>query len=91
MNIGIKYCGGCNPHFDRTNISNKIMRLFKDDKFEYANENSFYDIIIVINGCSRACSDHSLLNGNIKFFINSDADYKNAVDFILDRKNVYKE
>ncbi|NLB33637.1 MAG: hypothetical protein GX818_07745 [Tissierellia bacterium] len=87
MNIGIKYCGGCNPHFDRSNVLNKTMELFKDDKFEYAKENNSYDIIIVINGCSRACSDHSSLRGNIKIFINQEADYLEAIDLILKHKN----
>lgn len=88
MNIGIKYCGGCNPHFDRTAILNKIMELFKGDKFEYAKENNFYDIIIVIDGCSRACSDHSSLKGKEKIFINSEADYQEAVDLIFNYKSL---
>lgn len=88
MNIGIKYCGGCNPHFDRTNVLNKIMELFKDDYFEYAKENNSYDIIIVINGCNRACSHHSSLRSNEKIFINQEADYLEAVNLILNYKNL---
>ena len=80
MNIGIKYCGGCNPHFDRSNVLNKIMELFKHDKFEYAKENNSYDIIIVINGCSRGCSDHSSLKGDQVIFINQEADYLDAIE-----------
>lgn len=83
MNIGIKYCGGCNPHFDRTTVLNKIMKLFKDDAFEYAKESNFYDIIIVISGCSRACADHSSLKCRQKIYINSEADYQEAVDLIV--------
>lgn len=88
MNIGIKYCGGCNPHFDRTNVINKIMGLFKDENIEYAKENNSYDIIIVINGCNRACSDHSSLRGKEKIFINSEEDYLEAVNLILKHKNL---
>lgn len=88
MNIGIKYCGGCNPNFDRTNIVNKIMGLFKEDNFEYAKENNSYDIIMVVNGCKRACADHSSLKGKGKIFINSEEDYLEAVDLILKHKNL---
>ena len=89
MNIGIKYCGGCNSHFDRAGIVNKIIKLFKDDEFEYAKENKPYDIILVINGCSRACADHSALEGNEKIFINQEADYQNAIDLIDKQKNLH--
>ena len=88
MNIGIKYCGGCNPHFDRSFIINRIMELFKDEKFEYAKENNSYDIILVVNGCSRACSDHSSLKGKEKIFINSEEDYLEVVDLIRKHKNL---
>ena len=88
MNIGIKYCGGCNPHYDRTSVLNKIKRLFKDDKFEYAKENKFYDIIIIIDGCSRACADHSSLKCIEKIFIKSKSDYQNAADLISKYKNI---
>lgn len=88
MNIGIKYCGGCNPHFNRKKVINKIIELFEDDNFEYAKKNNFYDIIIVMDGCSRACADHSSLRGKEKIFISQEADYKKAIDFILKQKNL---
>lgn len=81
MNIGIKYCGGCNPHYDRTKYLNKIMESFENYKFEYAKENNSYDIILVINGCNRACADHSELKGT-KIFINSETDYEIAIELL---------
>lgn len=82
MNIGIKYCGGCNSNFDRIEIVNKIKKLFKEEKFEYAKEDTLYDIVLIINGCSRTCADHSALKGDLKVFINSDSDFQEAVDLI---------
>lgn len=87
MNIGVKYCGGCNPHFDRTNVLNKVKKSLKDDHFEYANENNTYDIFLVINGCSRVCADHSNLKGKNFIFINKEEDYLVAIDLILKHKN----
>ena len=86
MNIGVKYCGGCNTHFDRTKVVNRVKKFFKDDKFEYAKEDKSYEIILVINGCNRACADHSMLEGKEVIFINSESDYEKAVDLILKYK-----
>lgn len=85
MNIGVKFCGGCNPHYDRTAILNKLIEIFKEDKFEYAKNNNIYDVVIVLNGCSRACSDHSSLKGKEKIFINSEEDYIKAFNILKRR------
>jgi hypothetical protein len=88
MNIGIKYCGGCNSHFDRAKVLDKIIQYFKEDNFEYAKENNSYDIILVLNGCSRACADDSALNGKLKIYINYESDYKKAIDLIFKQKSL---
>ncbi|NLJ59192.1 MAG: hypothetical protein GX339_10160 [Tissierellia bacterium] len=85
MDIGIKYCGGCNSNFDRIEIVNKIKELFKEESFEYAKENNPYNIVLVINGCTRACADHSTLIGN-RIFINSEQDFQKVVNFINNQK-----
>lgn len=82
MNIGVKYCGGCNPHYDRAAVLNKLMKQFKDDKFEYAKKNNNYDAVIIINGCSRACSDHSSLKSRLKIFIDSEEGYIKASNIL---------
>lgn len=88
MKIGIKYCGGCNPHFDRIDKVNKLMELFKDVNFEYAKENKTYDLILVVNGCGRGCSDHSSLRGKEKIIINHESDYLEAIKLIHKHKNL---
>ncbi|HHZ01515.1 MAG TPA: hypothetical protein GX396_01065 [Tissierellia bacterium] len=85
MNIGIKYCGGCNSIFDRIEIVNKIKKIFKEENFEYAKEGDSYDIVLVVNGCTRACADHSALKGH-KIFINSESDFQKAVNLIYEHK-----
>lgn len=75
MKIGIKYCGGCNPGYDRKKLVEKLKSDFKEATFENARENIFYDVVAVINGCSRACSEHGPLKGVEKLFINSEKDY----------------
>lgn len=56
MYIGIKYCGGCNSKYDRVKLVNDIKNCFKDYEFNYANENEYFDLILVINGCHISCA-----------------------------------
>lgn len=75
MKIGIKYCGGCNPGYDRKKLVEKLMSEHLEVTFEIARENILYDIVVVINGCRRACSEHESLKGVDKLLINSENDY----------------
>jgi hypothetical protein len=56
--IGIKYCGGCNPHIDRTKLVRKISKLLPPE-FIFAKETSskLWDTGILVCGCLTACAD----------------------------------
>lgn len=57
MKIGIKYCGGCNPSFDRKQFVNLLKKEFNDTTFEDADRNTCYDLMLVICGCVRECAN----------------------------------
>lgn len=57
MKIGVKYCGGCNPSFDRVQFVKLLKKEFADTTFETVERNKNYDLIIVICGCVRACAN----------------------------------
>lgn len=75
MKIGIKYCGGCNPLFDRKKFAMRLMDDFKDLEFEPVGQDIKYDMILVINGCTRECAAHEELNADKKIIVNSDTDF----------------
>ena len=54
--VGIKYCGGCNPSFDRVAFAQKLMENHNDLNFESAGETRYYDLLVLVNGCTRACA-----------------------------------
>lgn len=56
MKIGIKYCGGCNPHYDRTNEVKKFIKKFPDHTFTYDPEKEPCDICLLVCGCMTACA-----------------------------------
>jgi len=57
LRVGIKYCGGCNPEYDRVAIVNHIMQSLQDKIEIVRPESEDVDLILSVNGCSTACAD----------------------------------
>lgn len=55
MKIGIKYCGGCNPRFERATIAGRLRRDFPDAEIASALHGPA-DVIAIICGCPAACA-----------------------------------
>ncbi len=55
MTVGVKYCGGCNPKYERGVEVNKIKERYPDCKFEGFDLNKKYDKVLLICGCERVC------------------------------------
>jgi hypothetical protein len=59
MICGVKFCGGCNPRYERGNALEEIRRHFKGRiDFRYAEEGVRYDLLLVIGGCPSCCASH---------------------------------
>ncbi len=56
---GIKYCGGCNPKYDRADVVKKMQHVLKD-KVDFGSlEDEEISGILVVVGCETACVDAS--------------------------------
>ncbi|MFA5322681.1 MAG: hypothetical protein WC373_08395 [Smithella sp.] len=56
--IGIKYCGGCNPHIDRTKLVQEIKNLLPPEfVFTTSHSSNPWALGILICGCPTACAD----------------------------------
>lgn len=59
MFCGVKFCGGCNPRFQRGKTFDDIKQHFKGIvEFEMAKEDVLYDFILVIGGCTKCCASY---------------------------------
>jgi len=63
---GVKFCGGCNPDYDRTELLSVIKARYPDMDFEYAEEGCLYDCVLFICGCDVRCAEHSGYQAGIK-------------------------
>lgn len=58
MKYGVKFCGGCNPRYERGRALKKIKENLSDKiDFEVADEEHEYDGLLIIGGCSNCCPD----------------------------------
>lgn len=67
--IGVKYCGGCNASYNRTEVLEKIKSAFDEKKviFEFVQEQKMYDYVCVLNGCLSQCADISNIQSKYGF------------------------
>ena len=63
MRIGVKYCGGCNPRYDRTALVARLKQKRPDDWVEPASPGVCYDEFWVVCGCPVQCADLEGLEG----------------------------
>jgi len=89
VRIGIKYCGGCNPRYDRADLVSKLKKYIGDvHTIETAKQGIIYDVVVVLSGCTSACASHQKLETkHEKIFVSSESDYiklLNIIDKIKD-------
>lgn len=84
MEIGIKYCGGCNPTYDRTDIVSRLKKYIGIEcTIEIAKQGIIYDVVVILCGCSSACASHQNLEAKYeKVCITSENDIVNLVNII---------
>lgn len=68
MRVGIKYCGGCNPRYDRVAFVDRLRAQYPEADFRYAQPGEDYDQLLVVCGCTAQCPDISGLRaGRVRY------------------------
>lgn len=57
--VALKYCGGCDPGFDRVELFTRI-RAAAGDSIEWVGlDDQGFDTVLMIAGCDRACPEQN--------------------------------
>lgn len=57
MLVGVKFCGGCNPRYDRGKALAAIKEQLQGEaEILIAEEGGEYDHLLVIGGCTNCCA-----------------------------------
>ena len=79
MKVAIKYCGGCNPDYDRVALVKRIKENL-NGKIEFVSPDAeSIDLVLAIEGCQTACADLSTIKATQIRIIRKVDD---AVDFL---------
>lgn len=57
--IGVRYCGGCNPRYDRVALVRRLESFFPEQEFVPAEPGGSYPAVLVVSGCTARCADVS--------------------------------
>ncbi len=60
LRIGVKYCGGCNPSYDRVALVRQMENALAGEAAFVSFEEKDLDVMLVVCGCETACVDISL-------------------------------
>lgn len=56
VEIGVRYCGGCNPRYDRVALVESLVRLLPEHHFTSARQAEPYSAVLVVCGCTSRCA-----------------------------------
>ena len=69
LKAAIKYCGGCNPGYDRVALADFIKNSLHGRVEFVALDSEVVDLILAVEGCKTCCADLSTFEGKQIYFI----------------------
>jgi hypothetical protein len=81
--IGIKYCGGCNPGYERVEMIERVQFRFNDRFFSLHHDEPDIDVLVLMSGCHRACAGRDLNIAQIpNFSVTGENDFDNLINWL---------
>ena len=63
LKVRIKYCGGCNPYYDRVALVKRLESRLQG-KVEFVSpDNDNVDLVLAVEGCQTVCADLDSFHG----------------------------
>lgn len=87
VTANIKFCGGCNPRYDRAEFARKIEDAYPHIDFQM-NGSEIADVVIVLCGCSAACAEVTDSYGAAGRIVLWSPDAWDTLCSFLDRRNI---
>jgi hypothetical protein len=87
--VGIRYCGGCNPSYERVEMIQQVESSLKDRFIFSVNDQQDLDIMVFVCGCPRACANKNSNHPEVPSrSIIGESDFKSLIDWLegLDEK-----
>jgi hypothetical protein len=81
--IGVKYCGGCNPTYERVEMIHQVQSSL-GDRFHFLSfEQQGLNGLLLINGCPRSCAINHFDHQETAYFsISGEHDFGLLMDWL---------
>ena len=79
LTVGLRYCGGCTPRFDRVAAVERLAAACPRAALERAEPGKVYDLLLIVGGCSACCADQTGLAGRARVEIRQERDFDQAL------------
>ena len=54
--VGLRYCGGCNPRYDRVALVRELEQEFQGIRFLPSEDHTWYPVELAVCGCAVQCA-----------------------------------
>jgi hypothetical protein len=83
--VGVKYCGGCNPSYERVEMVQQLQSLLEKRFIFTDGERQDIDLLVFVNGCPRSCANERALDRPEVPFqsMMAEDDFKGLARFLL--------
>lgn len=85
--IGLKYCGGCKPDYDRVALAEKIAHRLAGTAVLVRHDHPGVALILAVQGCATACADLSPFEHLPVFIITRPKEVDAFIEFVQDWLN----
>lgn len=86
IRVAIKYCGGCNPGYDRVALADFVKNSLHGRVEFVAPHDKDIDLVLAIEGCKTCCADLSAFQGKSVHFITQIEDAGKFLQKILNQR-----
>ena len=81
--IGVKYCGGCNPTYERVEVIQQVQSSLGDRFLFLSFEQKGLNGLLLINGCLRSCAIQCFDQEETAYFsISGENDFGMLIDWL---------
>jgi predicted Fe-Mo cluster-binding NifX family protein len=80
LKIGVKYCGGCNPEYDRVALVEHIKSRLRGKAIFVSLDSEGIELVLAVQGCRSACANLKSFEGLKVVVITSPEDAKGILE-----------
>ena len=80
--VGLKYCGGCAPRFDRVAFFERLRQFVSGHVRFVPYDDPRAGHVLIITGCQSTCVDQTPFDGKTILLVSDEDDFETLVEML---------